>query len=99
MLSFCLALKQYNQKKCPQTGGAQKRKLSLSDPRLSERQECYLVQGPSSASDHDLKLKDGLKGWGNTTLGWCCLQIKGSENHPEPQLVSLCIKAFADFSF
>lgn len=75
-----------------------KGKLSLSEPRLSELHECYLVQGPVPASDHDLKLKDGLKGQGNTSLGWCSLQTKGSKNHPEPQAVSLCIKAFADFS-
>jgi len=31
---------------------------------------------PSSGSEHDLKLKDGLKGQGNTPLWWCSLEPK-----------------------
>lgn len=65
-------------RKCPQTGNAQKGKLPINQPRLSEQHECYHVQGPIPARDQDLKVKDGLR-QGNTSLGWCSLQIKASK--------------------
>lgn len=91
-----IIIKAVSLEKCLQTGNAQKGKLHPAVPRLSELHEFYVVQGPVPSNGYHLKLTDGLKGQGNTSLGWCSLKIKGTRSHPVPQVVSLCTKAFAD---